>query len=400
MTKLRDIQAQLESTRAELVSVTKEKARKIEVLEEMIVDLQMSRLDSADEHRRRLDGARREVEVEMSRLAKATVEEDSRKACLAEELKVAQLETKVSLHEVDRLRKSHAEEVVRHKSDIDELAAKHAVSSRSAQSVATKARDLEETVTSLQSALEQYRQQQTDFERQIVSLHNDKEHAEQQRVTTLRDLSHHEQAKESIESEMAQLKAEIAELRAENARLVDLRPARTVITSSTTTSMSKSSKNETHEVELLSKVIQAQKSMIQEQKEKIKFWATVCSATVIFQYFLDRWESQELEQQRDVVRRLTADPSAVTCTPTHRISPRTMHGKSMSLSICETPKDSPLVPGSANLKKSFPSTFTAKNLALPTSPSPLPMHPSQYSNTSTKKGRRITIEHDMDRLGG
>lgn len=56
--------------------------------------------------------------------------------------------------------------------------------------------------------------------------------------------------------------------------------------------------------------------------------------------------------------------------------------------------------GSSHAKVHLPSSFTAKNLALPTTPTPLPMHPSQFSNTTARKGRRITIDHDIDLLTG
>lgn len=45
-------------------------------------------------------------------------------------------------------------------------------------------------------------------------------------------------------------------------------------------------------------------------------------------------------------------------------------------------------------------TFTARNLALPSAPTPLPMHTGQYSNTAARKMRRVTIDHDMEALNG
>ena len=57
-------------------------------------------------------------------------------------------------------------------------------------------------------------------------------------------------------------------------------------------------------------------------------------------------------------------------------------------------------PGSSHARVHLPNSFTAKNLALPTTPTPLPMHPSQFSNTSTRRGRRVTIDHDLDFLTG
>jgi centromeric protein E len=129
---------------------------------------------------------------------------------------------------------------------------------------------------------------------------------------------------------------------------------------------------------------------------------------------------QELEQQREVVRRLTADPGA---SPT--ASPGSRHTKAKSLgNACDSPlpvQDK----GPGRTKMHISSTFTAHNLALPCtsatlhhprspkglgataggatgspSPSPLPSHPSQWNNSSAKKGRRVTIEHDIDLLAG
>ena len=94
---------------------------------------------------------------------------------------------------------------------------------------------------------------------------------------------------------------------------------------------------------------------------------------------------------------ITADPNAKT-SPKHRPCPRSVLGESKSISVFQSPHPSP-TPGSAKMNSPFASKFTARNLPLPTSPSPLPKHPSQFSNTSGK-ARRLTIEHDMDRLAG
>jgi centromeric protein E len=91
---------------------------------------------------------------------------------------------------------------------------------------------------------------------------------------------------------------------------------------------------------------------------------------------------------------LTQDSNA---TPTKN-SPRG-HAKSKSMSAANLESPGP-GPGSSHARVHLPNSFTAKNLALPTTPSPLPMHPSQFSNTSTRRGRRITIDHDMDLLTG
>jgi centromeric protein E len=83
-------------------------------------------------------------------------------------------------------------------------------------------------------------------------------------------------------------------------------------------------------------------------------------------------------------------------SPKTRASPRG-HSKTKSVPNAESPLSGQL---GTTPKKPFPSTFTAFNLALPTTPTPLPMHTSQFDNTSGRKGRRITIEHDIDILMG
>ena len=119
---------------------------------------------------------------------------------------------------------------------------------------------------------------------------------------------------------------------------------------------------------------------------------------------------QELEKQREVVRLLTQTPDAPApsngsnaLTPKKMVdSPRRVsHGKSASLSAIRG-AESPLAAGMGSTKTRvhIPSSFTARNLALPTSPPPLPMHGKQASNAGSKKGRRLTIEADMDRLSG
>ena len=102
---------------------------------------------------------------------------------------------------------------------------------------------------------------------------------------------------------------------------------------------------------------------------------------------------------------LTQD-GTLNLTPTKR-SPHYGHAKSKSLSVADLENQSPHpssagghAPGSTHAKVYLPSSFTAKNLALPTTPTPLPMHPSQFSNTTMRKGRRVTIDHDLDLLTG
>ncbi|KAK8864543.1 hypothetical protein IAR55_001793 [Kwoniella newhampshirensis] len=125
------------------------------------------------------------------------------------------------------------------------------------------------------------------------------------------------------------------------------------------------------EIERFEKVVEIQQRIIDEQREKIERWA------------------KEMEKQREIVRLLTNDNTASIPSPLTN-SPRPTHGKSQSLSHSPGNNGPPA--------KGFPSTFTARNLALPTTPSPLPMHPNQFSNAATRKGRRVTIEHDIDRL--
>ncbi|WWC70146.1 uncharacterized protein I206_104093 [Kwoniella pini CBS 10737] len=126
------------------------------------------------------------------------------------------------------------------------------------------------------------------------------------------------------------------------------------------------------EIERLERIIEVQKEIIDEQREKIERWA------------------KEMEKQREIVRLLTNDNSQPSPIPARTRSPRG-HGKSHSISHSPAPTPLPNAKG-------LVSSFTARNLALPTSPSPLPMHPSQFTNSSARKARRVTIEHDMDKL--
>ncbi|WVF71322.1 hypothetical protein IAT40_006125 [Kwoniella sp. CBS 6097] len=130
---------------------------------------------------------------------------------------------------------------------------------------------------------------------------------------------------------------------------------------------------EDDEIERLEKVIEAQKDIIDEQREKIERWA------------------KEMDKQREIVRLLTND-SAPLASPVPRANSPRGHAKSHSISHSPAPSPLPLP------AKGIVSSFTARNLALPTSPSPLPMHPSQYHNAAARRARRVTIEHDMDRL--
>nr|XP_018262811.1 uncharacterized protein I303_04295 [Kwoniella dejecticola CBS 10117]OBR84969.1 hypothetical protein I303_04295 [Kwoniella dejecticola CBS 10117] len=126
------------------------------------------------------------------------------------------------------------------------------------------------------------------------------------------------------------------------------------------------------EIDRLERIIEVQKEIIDEQREKIERWA------------------KEMEKQREIVRLLTSDNSQPSPVPIRAGSPRG-HGKAHSISHSPGPAPLPNAKG-------LVSSFTARNLALPTSPSPLPMHPTQLSNASARKARRVTIEHDMDKL--
>lgn len=129
------------------------------------------------------------------------------------------------------------------------------------------------------------------------------------------------------------------------------------------------------EIEQLDKVVEAQRAMIEEQRAKIQFW------------------SEQLEKQREVVRMLTEGDTAV--------APTTPRGHSRTQSTSAVPS-SPSTPGAYTraTRSGIPNTFTARNLALPSAPSPLPMHDGMMSTNALRKARRITIEHDIDRLQG
>lgn len=132
----------------------------------------------------------------------------------------------------------------------------------------------------------------------------------------------------------------------------------------------------TEELQRLDKVVVQQKAIIEEQRDKIRLWA------------------DELQKQRDVVR-LLSDSNASSSLPPIQGTP------------VKDSSDEPTTPSkygqlSTERKSQLPSTFTARNLALPSTPglkapSPLPMHTGQVSN-ALRKARRVTLERDMGRL--
>lgn len=154
------------------------------------------------------------------------------------------------------------------------------------------------------------------------------------------------------------------------------------------------------EIGRLDKVVEAQKAVIEEQRVKIGAWA------------------DELDKQREAVRLLTADIEGCTCglngAGLAPDTPKRQHMRaSLSMSSVPSPSSatvreqgdlenlSPAPSGysSARTRGHISSTFTARNLALPSAPSPLPMHTGQFSNT-LRKHRRVTLEHDINRLQG
>ncbi|KAL1411458.1 Kinesin-like protein kip2 [Vanrija albida] len=159
--------------------------------------------------------------------------------------------------------------------------------------------------------------------------------------------------------------------------------------------------HEIEEIGRLDKVVESQKALIDEQRVKIKFWA------------------DELQKQQEIVRLLTqeggvspgklsvplpAEPMVVDSGPSR--VPEAAPGKTPTrpghvrnaLSMFDSPA-TPVAPlrGGTPSRAHIPPTFTAKNLALPSVPTPLPMHSGQTSN-ALRKTRRITIDHDMNRL--
>ncbi|KLT45454.1 kinesin-domain-containing protein [Cutaneotrichosporon oleaginosum] len=148
------------------------------------------------------------------------------------------------------------------------------------------------------------------------------------------------------------------------------------------------------ELSRLDKVVEAQKAVIEEQRAKISFWAL------------------ELDKQNEAVRLLSADLENCTCGERERERDSRGHLRaSLSMSSVPSPSKENLSPApaayaSARSRGHISSSFAARNLAMPTapsayqympgSPSPLPMHPSQFSNS--RKHRRVTLEHDINRL--
>ncbi|WVO15973.1 hypothetical protein L204_103638 [Cryptococcus depauperatus] len=138
------------------------------------------------------------------------------------------------------------------------------------------------------------------------------------------------------------------------------------------TSPSKLNMKEPDEVKKLEKIVEMQKGIIEQQKMRIET------------------SSKDMEKQREVMNLLASHSESNTYIPSPR---RVSHTRAHSIS--HSPRDSPAI---TQPVKGLPATFAARNLALPTTPTPLPMHPSQFSNASARKGRRRTIEHDIDLL--
>lgn len=138
------------------------------------------------------------------------------------------------------------------------------------------------------------------------------------------------------------------------------------------------------EIEQLDKVIDSQRAIIAEQRAKIQFW------------------SDELAKQREIVRILTSDAGDMSTVAPHlgATAPRGTHSRAQSISAVaprSTPPQSPS--GSTTSSRSRYTATSRSNLAVPPggAPSPLPMHEGMKFNP-LRKARRITIEHDIDRL--
>jgi centromeric protein E len=140
------------------------------------------------------------------------------------------------------------------------------------------------------------------------------------------------------------------------------------------------------EIDRLDKVVVLQKGIIEEQRVKIQFWA------------------DELEKQREVVRLLTESGLSPATLPGSLPSlPPLGLGLASSASSSTAPTSPSPRTGSKHARANIPNSYNRMERGLgllgPPSPLPIPMHPGQNSN-ALRKARRVTIEHDMDRLAG
>lgn len=129
--------------------------------------------------------------------------------------------------------------------------------------------------------------------------------------------------------------------------------------------------HESEEIERLDKVVISQKAIIEEQRVKIKFWA------------------DELQKQREIVRLLTEGGMSPPM-PSETLPASTRENRPP----VSPSSPNPNTPGTKSARFNFP-----KGLGI-TSPTPLPSHLGQTSVSALRKTRRVTIEHDMDRLQG
>lgn len=212
--KLQDAQAQVRSTRVELVSTIDEKVGKINALEEMILDIRKLRETEADENRLRLNDVRAQLDRATSQLAGVKEEGQGTESLLNERLRKAVDAKRTAESDIDQLQKAHASEMARLRGDLDGLATQYGQTTRTAQDNASKNRVLEAANQSLQADLLQHREKREDLEHQVVSLGTEKEYTARQRDTAISDLDQYQQIALSSESKVVtELRSEIASLR-------------------------------------------------------------------------------------------------------------------------------------------------------------------------------------------
>ncbi|ORX37881.1 kinesin motor domain-domain-containing protein [Kockovaella imperatae] len=357
-TRLRDSHEQLETSRNDLLNKVNEKVARIEELEMIISELRSSRqqLVMADQD---------EIEKLQRRLNAVQSEAESMKADHAAHL--ANLNQEIA----DRLEKSRVAHEAATAQALDteaRLTSARGDYDRLGSDYKTLELRAAESQTKYDALRERYDQEIEVLQLRIVEK-DEQLKTDSKTISNLTlDNAGLQRALDKAREETLQARrghlSSASEPRLANLDLIESLRTQAIRQTSTGNEDNRLRTMEREEIDRLEKIVELQKGLIDEQREKIKYWADA------------------MEKQKKIVEMLTGE----------EIDTSTF--KSITSPSSRSTKGS-----GGGLKSSLPSTFTAFNLALPSAPTPLPAHPAQQSNSSARKGRRITIEHDIETLG-
>jgi len=204
--KIRDMATQLESTRAELVSVVNDKSSKIDTLEEIILELRRSREDIAIEDQQRYDEVKEQLDEALKRVDEVTFD---REAATEKEASMRR-----ALESLEHIKKQSEEDLSRLQREIVDLTRTHSEAVASAESASVRAQELETALSTVQQQLDNSEHKHDSLQQQIVDLAAGKEAAERGRTEAREDLDRFQQMAMSNETQaVSELKAEISKLR-------------------------------------------------------------------------------------------------------------------------------------------------------------------------------------------